>query len=269
MSGSGNDFVFFDARSEPPGALELPPAIAAVCERRTGVGGDGVVFLENAAGHAFGIRYFNRDGSLAELCGNASLCSVTLARELGIVSGAETFSFLTSSGPLRGRFSKGLPEIDASPVAEEQAQFPTATVPGERRMGYARVGVPHLVVLVDDLEAVDVNRRGRELRNLSQLRAGANANFVGRLSDGWAMRTYERGVEEETLACGTGAAAICALLTTWGLVSDEVALRTRSGSILTVTLRREADGVTVPSLRGEGRIVFVGELRDLEPSSAV
>lgn len=267
MSGSGNDFVFFDARTEPPGELELPPAIAAVCERRTGVGGDGIVFLENAVGHSFGIRYFNRDGSLAELCGNASLCSVTLARELGIVSGLETFSFLTSSGSLQGRFAEGLPEIDASPVAEEQGDFPAAAAPGERRMGYARVGVPHLVVLVDDLEAVDVDRRGRELRNLRQLRAGANANFVGRLGESWAMRTYERGVEEETLACGTGAAAICALLTTWGLVAGEVGLRTRSGSVLTVTLRRGPNGTMVPSLRGEGRIVYVGELRDLEPIS--
>jgi diaminopimelate epimerase len=268
MSGSGNDFVFFDARREPPGVLESPPAIAAVCERRTGIGGDGIVLLEEAAGHAFGIRYFNRDGSLAELCGNASLCSVTLARELGIVKPSEKFSFLTSSGPLQGRVADGLPEIDASPVAEAQADYPTATISGERRIGYARVGVPHLVVLVEDLDAVDVQGRGRELRYHSQLPAGANANFVGPVRDGWAMRTYERGVEEETLACGTGAAAICALMTTWDLVEGHVALRTRSGSVLTASLREGADGTLIPSLRGEGRIVYVGEIGDLPPVSA-
>ena len=134
MSGSGNDFVFFDARNDPPGALELPLAIAAICDRRTGVGGDGIVFLEKAAGHVFGIRYFNRDGSLAELCGNASLCSVTLARELGIVSGAESFTFLTSSGPLSGRLAEGLPEIDASPVA---ARHPRPTT-SQRRCWQSR-----------------------------------------------------------------------------------------------------------------------------------
>ena len=85
MTGSGNDFVFIDARSDKPGPLEGAEAIGALCDRRRGVGADGVVFLESDPEHAYSIRYFNRDGSLAEFCGNASLCSVRLALELGVV----------------------------------------------------------------------------------------------------------------------------------------------------------------------------------------
>ena len=261
MTGSGNDFVFFDARNEAPGTLETASAIGAICDRRRGVGADGVVFLENEAGRAFGIRYFNRDGSLAELCGNASLCSVTLASRLGIVSGADDFEFGTSSGPLRGRFRGNLPEIDTARVADEIAEFDTSHAKGETRIGFARVGVPHLVVLCEDLERVDVMSRGRELRRLPSLPEGANVNFVAPANGGaWAMRTYERGVEEETLACGTGAVSTAALLRRWGVAQSPVSILTRSGERLSVTFR---DDLSPPSLQGEGRLVYRGTLADI------
>jgi diaminopimelate epimerase len=263
MTGSGNDFVFFDARSETPGALETAAAIGAICDRRCGVGADGVVFLENDSGRAFGIRYFNRDGSLAELCGNASLCSVTLARRLGIVEGADDFEFGTSSGPLRGRFRGNQPEIDTARVGDVAVEFDTPHGKGETRIGFARVGVPHLVVLVEDLEGVDVMSRGRQLRRLPSLPQGANANFVARANGGtWAMRTYERGVEEETLACGTGAVATAALLRRWGVAESPVSVLTRSGGRLSVRFR-EQDGAATPSLQGEGRLVYQGTLEDI------
>lgn len=262
MTGSGNDFVFFDARNEPPGELESAAVIGAVCDRRLGVGADGIVFIERDPELPFAIRYFNRDGSLAELCGNASLCSVTLAVELGIVARDAEFRFGTSSGPLAGRLNDSGPEIDTAPVREEETAFQASLEPGEAQIGYARVGVPHLVVRCHDLDAVDVDDRGRDLRNHSSLPAGANANFVAGGAAGWAMRTYERGVEEETLACGTGAVATAALLTRWGLASSPVVLRTRSGAALRVRFRAEA-GERVPSLQGEGRIVFEGVLRDV------
>jgi diaminopimelate epimerase len=264
MSGSGNDFVFFDARDEPPGALETPEAIGALCDRRNGVGADGVVFVERDPVHAFGIRYFNRDGSLAELCGNASLCSVTLALELGIVGDAGDFTFQTSSGPLTGRLVSGQPEIDATRVTEYQPAFATALRTGERRVGYARVGVPHLVVLVDDVSAVDVGGRGRELRHLRALSHGANANFVSAEGGRWRMRTYERGVEEETLACGTGAVATSAMLADWGLASAPIRIATSSGRDLVVGFRAAEGGRDrIPSLRGEGRVVYRGRLGDI------
>lgn len=260
MTGSGNDFVFFDARDEPPGGLASAAAIGAVCDRRLGVGADGVVFIERDPELPFAIRYFNRDGSLAELCGNASLCSVTLAAELGIVAIGAEFHFGTSSGPLRGRLTASGPEIDTAPVREEDPAFRANLEPGETQIGYARVGVPHLVVRCQDLEGVDVDGRGRALRNHSSLPAGANANFVAGDEAGWAMRTYERGVEEETLACGTGAVASAAMLTRWGLATSPVTLRTRSGAPLRVRFRTEA-GERIPSLMGEGRLVYEGVLR--------
>ena len=123
MTGSGNDFVFFDARSEPAGALEGPEAIGAFCDRRRGVGADGVVFLERDPDHAYSIRYFNRDGSLAEFCGNASLCSVTLAHELGIVGKDQGFSFRTSSGPIPGRLGAAGPSVGMPAVADANPSF--------------------------------------------------------------------------------------------------------------------------------------------------
>lgn len=263
MSGSGNDFVFFDARHDAPGDLASAKAIGAMCDRRTGIGADGVVFLEPHPSLAFTMHYYNRDGSLAEMCGNAALCSTRLARELGIAPQGD-FAFQTVSGPVTGRFRNGLPAIDMVPVTETAESFETPLKGGERQIGYTRVGVPHLVVLVDDVAHVDVLARGGELRRLPQLRDGANANFVspGRSGE-WLVRTYERGVEDETLACGTGSVACASLLSRWKLAGTVVPLRTRSGRTLQVTLPT-ADSERPPELAGEGRIVFQGTLGELD-----
>ena len=259
MSGSGNDFVFFDAMREAAGVLASEQQIGRLCARRTGIGADGVVFLEPHARHAFMMRYFNRDGSLAEMCGNAALCSARLATDLGIV-GRGDFTFETVSGPITGRFAGDLPEIDMIPVTEQQTAFSTPLHAGEVRIGYARVGVPHLVVLVDNVETVDVIHRGTVLRHLPTLADGANANFVSRDGSGrWYIRTFERGVEEETLACGTGAVAAAALLTSWKLVDKAATLRTRSGCDLIAGIGRPPEQAS-PYLRGEGRVVFDGTL---------
>jgi len=258
MTGSGNDFVFFDARSEPAGQLESASAIGALCDRRRGVGADGVVFLEPDSEEAYSIRYFNRDGSLAEFCGNASLCSVTLASELGMVKAGERFLFRTSSGVIPGRIVAGQPVVGMPAVAETNPVFNTPLAPGEQRIGYARVGVPHLVVACGDVDSVDVEGRGRLLRHLPSLAAGANVNFVSRGAEGWTYRTYERGVEEETLACGSGSVATAAMLVAWDGERVPVRLTTRSGSVLTVNF----DG-GAPTLSGEGRLVFQGQTRDV------
>jgi diaminopimelate epimerase len=261
MTGSGNDFVFFDARSEAPGELEGARAIAAVCDRRLGIGADGVVFLESDPSHAFAIRYFNRDGTLAEFCGNASLCSVSLAAELGIVQPGVDFTFGTSSGALTGRFTSAGPQIAMPEIRDAEIAFPVSRETGEERIGFARVGVPHLVVLCDDVERVVVEARGRELRRLPSLPQGANANFVSRSNGGWTYRTYERGVEEETLACGSGSVAVAAMLAEWGIARAPVRLRTRSGADLVVSFEHGR-----PALAGEGRLVYEGRIRDLEPT---
>ena len=264
LTGSGNDFVFVDARTEPAGQLEDPRVVGSLCGRGTGVGADGIVFVEPPANERerFSIRYLNRDGSLALLCGNASLCSVRLAAELGIVSEGEDFAFGTGAGLVHGRLTSEGPEIDIQPVADLQPEMSLRRQPGDRHMGFAMVGVPHVVILCGDVESVDVEGRGRPIRYDPALAAGANVNFVARDGDDWAVRTYERGVEAETLACGTGSVATAALLAAWGESGAATAMRTRSGLTLRVRFRENDRGVVTPSLAGEGRIVFRGELAD-------
>jgi diaminopimelate epimerase len=261
MSGSGNDFVFFDARLESAGPLENQDVVARICSRGTGVGADGIVFLQVDDSEAFRIRYLNRDGSLGELCGNASLCSVRLAVELGLAH-PSGFCFATDAGVIAGRLVGTEPEIDLQPLQTVQPEADIELQPNESRIGYVVVGVPHLVVLTSDLSSVDVVGRGRALRRHPTLAGGANVNFVAPERGGaWLIRTYERGVEAETLACGTGSVATAALLVEWGLGSAATSVQTKSGRTLTVTMRREA-GALRASLRGEGRIVFEGDLRD-------
>lgn len=262
LTGSGNDFVFVDARTEPAGRLEDARVVGALCARGTGIGADGIVFVEPPANtqERFSIRYLNRDGSLALLCGNASLCSVRLAADLGIVAAGERFEFGTGAGPVRGKLTEEGPEIDIQTVNCLQPEMSLRREPGDYHMGFAIVGVPHVVVLCSNVEAIDVEGRGRPIRYDPALEAGANVNFVARDGDGWAVRTYERGVEAETLACGTGAVATAALLAAWGESGRVSTLRTRSGLPLTVRFRENDRGVVTPTLAGEGRIVFRGEL---------
>jgi diaminopimelate epimerase len=267
MCGSGNDFVFFDALGVPAGELGGEAAIRALCARATGVGADGVVFLEPATpdevavGAAFRMRYHNSDGSRASMCGNAALCTTRLAVELGRVDPAG-FTFLSDAGLIRARIRGGRPQIDLGPVTGLRAEAALGRERGERRIGYARAGVPHLVVEVEDVAGVELDRRGRSLRFDPALAAGggANVNFVAPADGGWRMRTYERGVEGETLACGTGAVACAAVLASWGAAERDVTIVTSSGRPLVVSL--PVDGAAGPSLAGEGRIVFRGELRE-------
>jgi diaminopimelate epimerase len=254
MTGSGNDFVFFDNRQHDHDVLVSAEAIARICDRRNGVGADGIVLIDTHPVLAFGMRYYNRDGSLAEMCGNAALCSARFATILGIV-GQGTFTFETPSGPVTGRVTGTEAEVDMVPTTDLQPDFSLRLLAGELRAGYARVGVPHVVVECEDVTRVSVEVRGRSIRQLPELRDGANANFLSRIQGGWRIRTYERGVEQETLACGTGAVAAAALLNAWGQAEGEVTLETASGRRLRATPGRDG---TPPVLKGEGRLVFTG-----------
>jgi diaminopimelate epimerase len=262
MSGSGNDFVMVNAMREPPGHLADASIIQALCARATGVGADGIVFLEPSDAADYRMTYLNSDGSRADLCGNASLCSARLATELEIVRSPE-FRVETDAGVLGARLLDEGPEVDLQPVTEVRPGLPFRLESGERWIGFALAGVPHLVVRVDDVEMVDVVGRGRPLRHERSLPHGANVNFVapdGR--GGWRIRTFERGVEGETLACGTGSVATAILLAEAGEAEGSVALTTRSGRVLRVRLRRDRTGWH-PSLSGEARLVFEGRFGEL------
>lgn len=260
MSGSGNDFVFFDEADGPTDDYRSPEMIATLCARGTGVGADGVVFFDRSDSAAIRIAYFNSDGSVGELCGNATLCTVRLAEILGTPMDGN-LRIRTDSGEVSGRLVDGVPEIDIAPVKHVSTDW--AEIPPvfpEKRVGYALVGVPHIAIVVPDVAAVDVVGRGSQVRRHKSLARGANANFLAPDAGGsWAIRTYERGVEAETLACGTGAVASAILLVMWAQSEQPVRLVTKSGRELTVTLRR-GGGLWHPSLRGNADLVFVGEL---------
>jgi diaminopimelate epimerase len=284
MSGSGNDFVFIDGRAQSTAEFQTPEMIQRICARGTGVGADGLVILtghEDQAGGSdqrgdgdevsgsaadAGLVYFNADGSRAALCGNATLCTANLAVRLGAVR-PEGFSLRTDSGVLRARIrSSGLAEFDLPSVRDVRPAYAAIPLEGEeQRLGFVTVGIPHVVVRVPDVAAVDLTRRGPVIRRHVSLANGANANFVSREASGgrWLIRTFERGVEAETLACGSGSVATAILLRLWGETGDDVELVTASGRVLGIRTSVSSDGEWSASLRGEGRLVYEGELGDV------
>jgi diaminopimelate epimerase len=263
MSGSGNDFVVIDARHEPRGPLGEASVIQRVCARGTGVGADGIVFLEPSDVAAIRLTYLNADGSRADLCGNATLCTTRISVELGVGSPAG-FDIETDSGIVAARITDGRPEIDLQAARDVQPNQPGIPLQrGEQRIGFALVGVPHLVILCDDVATVDVVGRGRPLRHHPLVTQGANVNFVSEGTGGrWRMRTYERGVEAETLACGSGSVASAIMLTAWSKAAGTVDLETSSGRVLSVRLNRDG-AMWIPSLSGEGRVVYQAQLSEI------
>jgi diaminopimelate epimerase len=262
MSGSGNDFVVVDARQDPHEELRTPEVIQRLSARGTGVGADGLVLLAAEPGADFRMIYYNADGSRASMCGNAALCCTRLATELGGGKPRE-LRFATDSGIVTGRVVDGRPEIDLASVSVVRPDAPVRREGSEERIGYAVAGVPHLTVLVDDLDAADVAGRGRALRFAPEVGAeGANANFVAQDGRGWAMRTYERGVEAETLACGTGTAAAGLALAAHCGVALPLEFQSRGGGVLTVRAVIGDGRAADLWLGGEGRLVFTGEWKN-------
>lgn len=261
MTGSGNDFVVLDGRTE---RLDRWPAgrIVATCDRRRGVGADGLVLLTPEAAGRVRMDFYNSDGSRAAMCGNAALCSTRLSAHLGLAP-AEGMCLSTDAGLVQTRCvgdgDTAEIHLPGVPVPERLQQVQLEQ--GERGLWLGTVGVPHAVVLVDDLEAVDLPGRGRALRfDRSMGPTGANVNFVQSNGPGWAIRTYERGVEGETLACGTGTVAAALAVASAGLAALPSTWRTRSGEPLTVSATIAGGRADDLWLRGQGRLVFTGQL---------
>lgn len=262
MTGSGNDFVMLDGRTTTPEHWP-PDQVKAICDRRSGVGADGLVILTPSTSSAVRLTYWNSDGSHGALCGNATLCGGRLAVHLEFVPPGE-FCLLTDAGvvrvnsPAQGDQAEiNLPDFD---LPREPSELPMG--PGERWMALATVGVPHLVIRVEDVDAVDVTGRGRPLRFDPRVGpAGANVNFVGPGGGGsepWLIRTYERGVEGETLACGTGTVAAGVALASRGEAKLPLRFQSRGGPALTVRATLEDSRATGVWLGGQGRLLFRG-----------
>ena len=262
MTGSGNDFVMLDGRHTTPDAWSAE-RVAALCDRRNGVGADGLVVLTPEGTATVRMTFWNSDGSRAAMCGNAALCSARLAVHLEMVQPGD-LCLLTDAGMVRARAAGS---SDDAEIRLPDLEMPTAVPglppgPGEAWLVLGTVGVPHLVIRVDDIERVDVMGRGRPLRLDARLGpAGANVNFVAPPSKPggpWLIRTYERGVEGETLACGTGTVAAGLALADRGEAGLPLRFRTRGGPELVVRARiagRQASGVW---LGGQGRLLFRG-----------
>jgi diaminopimelate epimerase len=265
MSGSGNDFLMLDGRYTAPGAWS-PDRIIGVCDRRHGVGADGLVILTPEGARRVRMDFWNCDGSRADMCGNAALCSTRLAAFLEMAP-AEGMQLVTRAGtfPTRCRPAGDEAELNLPDFALPAAPAGIMLRNGERSGLLATVGVPHLVLEVEDLEREDLMTRGRTLRSDPGLGpAGANVNFVAGSPVGsgtqWALRTYERGVEGETLACGTGAVAAAVLLAHAGRGGLPMDLLTRGGRILHIAATLSEAKTTDVWLAGEGRLVFTGVL---------
>jgi len=263
MTGSGNDFVMLDGRHTTPADWSVED-IRAVCARGTGVGGDGLVFVgPGSAPDVVRMIYFNSDGLRAAMCGNAALCSTRLAARLGFAN-PQRMTLETDAATYESRCTPDgeRAELHLAPVRSPAAVPGLTTAPAERQAVLGTVGVPHLVVLVDDVELIDVVTRGRLLRSDPALGpAGANVNFISpaaRASE-WRMRTYERGVEDETLACGTGAVAAACALADWGLAQLPITFWTRSARRLEIRARKTEAGLYDDVwLGGEARLVVRG-----------
>lgn len=192
MHGAGNDFVMIDDRAE----IFPVESIPAIAPRGTGIGCEGVILVQNSDRADFKMRFFNPDGSEADLCGNGARCVAAFARAIGAAP-SDTMRFETRAG-----------DVSAEIVSAETVKI-SLPDPKDLRPGFINTGVPHAIIPVDDLNSVDVAGEGRRIRFSPDFAPeGTNVDFVaydrpGRL----AIRTYERGVEAETGACGTGSAA--------------------------------------------------------------
>lgn len=261
MTGSGNDFVVLDGRFTSVDRWP-PDRVRAICDRRNGVGADGLVILTPSTAEGVRMSYWNSDGSPGALCGNAALCSGRISVDLEMVKPGE-FCLLTDAGVVRVRSQTegdqaelNLPDCDVPRVMEGLA--------GEKELWLAlgTVGVPHLVIRVDDIEAVDVLNRGRLLRSHPRLGPeGANVNFVSapaRAGDPWPIRTYERGVEGETLACGTGTVAAGLALASRAEAQVPLTFRSRGGPLLVVRASLDGMRATDVWLGGQGKLLFRG-----------
>ncbi len=270
MSGSGNDFVVIDNRDGILAGDAIAPFTRAVCRRGLGLGADGVILIElpTRPDVDFRWRYLNADGSVGEMCGNGAMCGARFAVRHGIAPALCRFE--TEAGDVEAEV------VDAHNNPAVEIWMADAGLPGDllalsinsRTNAFARlrVGVPHVVTVVDDADAfADAGgfaRWGQAVRNHEAFApAGVNVNAM-HVIDGQTirMRTYERGVEAETLACGTGAAASAIVAVTAGLVSQPVSVVVSSGQVLTVRFLVEDDRVTGIRLTGSARFVANGNL---------
>ncbi|WP_090973576.1 diaminopimelate epimerase [Parapedobacter composti] len=250
--GAGNDFVIIDNRN---GLFERENTglVRRLCDRRFGIGADGLMLLQGAEGYDFEMVYYNADGNEGSMCGNGGRCIVAFAQDIGVI-GSET-DFLAVDGPHHARMHDRVGWVSLQ----------MAKVDHIGRDGDAYVldtGSPHYVKMVDDLAKYPVVAEGRDIRYSDSYRdKGINVNFVEPEEDGYFVRTYERGVEDETLACGTGATAVALAMAARAGKEGPIETPIRAaGGRLNIRFNRDGNRFTEIFLEGPAVFVFRGEI---------
>ncbi|MFA5975971.1 MAG: diaminopimelate epimerase [Elusimicrobiota bacterium] len=265
MSGSGNDFVVIDNRRRLL-SKNIAGWARRLCDRHFGVGADGLLLLEPSRQTEFRMVYFNSDGSRARMCGNGARCIAWAAKEWGVVG--QQFDFQTDAGRVQGHVAGEIVRITLSDPRDYQPALMVKATGQSYRLMFINTGVPHAVVLVSDVKKVRIAEEGRALRfHRAFGPEGANVNFVQRLNDHTLrVRTYERGVEGETLACGTGVSASAIAASLRGLVKPVVRCLTAGGDALDVDFQLHPETPKHPArqvtLKGPVRRTFAGHFEN-------
>ena len=264
MNGAGNDFVVLDNRDDRYHGLDAA-RIARLCDRHRGVGADGLLAVEEprpGSDADFTFRYYNADGGEAEMCGNGARCFARFARQF-LPAGRTAMKLDTLAGPVEAAFVGDLVRIRLSDPRDLRLHLALTVAGRALTAHFANTGVPHVVVPVDDLETLDVRGLGAALRHHEAFQPkGTNANFQRVLAPGHiAIRTYERGVEDETLACGTGVVANALVHHLLAGAPPPVRVDVRGGDTLEVGFTRTGDATfTDVTLTGPADITFTGAL---------
>jgi diaminopimelate epimerase len=259
MNGAGNDFVMIDNRA---GEVRLEPEqIVRICDRHRGVGADGILLLEKGSNGAdFRMRYYNRDGGEAEMCGNGARCFARFATK--IAKAPAKISFQTPAGLIRGELQGELVTLQMSEPKDLSLDLDVVANGSNEHVHFINSGVPHVVVPVSIAADVDVRKRGEALRRHAKFSpVGANVNFIEKRGPKKiSIRTYERGVEDETLACGTGVVASALIFAATEKVDGPIGVTVRSGSELAVDFKRAGDQFTNVTLTGPAEFAFEGTI---------
>jgi diaminopimelate epimerase len=263
LHGNGNDFILIDNRRNILKGRSLPGLAKQVCHRNRSVGADGLIVIVPPADRRaadFRWRFFNADGSEAEMCGNGSRCAARFAY-LRKIAG-RTMAFETLAGLIHAEVKKDTVRVQLAGASGLRQNIRVPVADGVRTGHFVNTGVPHLVYLSDNLDKEDVQAVGSATRRHGLFQpAGTNVNFIQ--VDGphrLRIRTYERGVEGETLACGTGAVAAALIAASLAKVSSPVTVTTRGGDRLIVSFERRGDGFAGLHLEGAAEIACEGML---------
>jgi diaminopimelate epimerase len=256
MSASGNDFIVIDNLTGVVDSLfsDMKGFVESVCRRRHSVGADGLILIEKSDHLDFVWRFYNADGSEAEMCGNGGRCAARFAfiNEIAPAS----MSFGTLAGTMRATVDKtGRVKLQLTKPVDLKLDYPIRLDDKEIFVSSVNTGVPHAILLTNHIDQVPVEDLGRPIRYHKVYPKGTNVDFVEVIDrDNVKIRTYERGVEGETYACGTGAVAAGVVLKNKGLTGDVVNIWTRGGEVLRVHVDENV------YLEGSARVIYEGKL---------